>query len=297
MLLTICSEGFFRSETVECLLELFDSFNNGNIALPAQQEVAIVKLVVSITSKQDDSSTSIMATKCFLRCCKLTPMCLKKLVRSKGTEKELASLVTSLIGATANLLERAHNFSDEILSSLSSSTVDNCLVSCLKYGMTDTIGFTSSSVLGGCLKIIRLMLSQALGGKLSAACSIVPGQVHAMTISHSAFELLVGKTESATISKTTSMKQSDSAGDFQFCGGLSQQQELIRLLLCCVSLDADHVKISNDTWVTIMSAYNASTSVADRLLRRLLFLYHKSNCFEDEVSCTGIFELLRISQE
>lgn len=284
MLLAICAEGFFRSETVECLLEIFDSFDNGNIALPAEQEVDIARLVISITSEQDDESTSIMATKCFLRCCKLVPMHLKKLVRSKGTEKELASLVTTLIGATANLLERAHNFSDEILSSLPSSIVDNCLVSCLKYGMTDTVSFTSSSVLGGCLKTIRLMLSQASGGKLSKACSIVPGQVHAMTITHSAFELVVSKTESPAISKTTSMRKSDSAGDFQFCEGLSQQQELIRLLLCCVSLDADHIKISNDTWVTIMSAYDASTSVVDRLLRRLLFLYHKSNCFKDEVS-------------
>ena len=280
--MTICSEGFIQSETVQCLLEIFDSLDNGNLGLPAEQEVAMVRLAMFIASKQaeaEDTSTSIMMTKSFLRCCKLIPKYLKKMVRA-GAEEELASLVATLIGYTANLLERAHHFSDEILSS-SSSIVDSLIVSCLKYGMTDAVKFASSSILGGCLKIIRLMLSKTSEGKLSAVCSIVPGQVHAMAISHSAFEMVISKKEEF---KTTPTKSVD---EFQLCDGLSQQNELIRLLLCCVSLDADHVKLGTDTWTTILSAYDASTSFTDRLLRRLLFLYHKNNCCKDEVSyCT-----------
>ena len=274
----LCSEGFIRSETVQCLVEIFDSLDKGTFVLLAKHEVVVVRLVICIASKQgNEMSTSIMITKSFLRCCKLIPTFLKKLLGAKVEEEELTTSLENLIGFTAKLWECANNFRVDILSS-SSSTIDSLVVSCLKYGMADASESTSRSVLGGCLKIIRLILSRTSKGELSVVRTIVPGQVHAMAISHSAFELVIKKKGEAPMDR--------SVNGFHLCQGLSQQRELIRLLLCCISLDADHVKIDTDTWACILSAYDASTSVTDRLLRRLLFLYDKNNCCKDEVSCS-----------
>ena len=200
-------------------------------------------------------------------------------------------LLEMLLGYTANLWERKDCFSDDAISS-SSSIVDSFIVSCLKYGMMDTSAFASSSVFGGCLKIIRLILSQSSEDMFATEGTIRPGQVHAMASSHSAFDLAVSKKEElSTRLKSSPISRSD--GESQFCEGLSQQQELIRLLLCCVSLDASHVKISTDAWGSVLSAYDASTSVTDGLLRRLLFLYDANKCCESEVSnvCVNIFDM------
>ena len=285
----LCFDGYIGTETVQCLLGVFRSLENGTLVLPAQQEMQMVRLVICIAaSKQEkEIDESKLIAKAFLRCCKLIPKCLKKAVRSKGLEGGVAISLEKLIGYTAYLLECADHFSDEVLSS-SSSIVDSLIVACLKYGMVDTSDFTSCSVFGGCLKMIRLILSQTSEGELSKVRTIVPGQVHAMAISHSALELAISKKEGPSKRLKSSPTIARSDGESQFCDGLSQQQELIRLLLCCVSLDANQVKIGTDTWASILSAYDASTGVADGLLRRLLFLYDVNKCCEDEVSYTCV---------
>jgi hypothetical protein len=279
----LCADGYIVSETVQCLKEVFGLLEKGSLVLPARHEMQIVRLVVCVdTSKQEEEiDGSKLTAKAFLRCCKLIPMYLKKVVRTKGVEEELIISLEMLIGYTANLWERADHFSDEIRSS--SGVVDSLIVSCLKYGMMDVSDFTSCSVFGGCLKIIRLILSQTSEGDLCKVRTIAPRQVHAMAISHSAFELAISKKQQPlTRRKSSAIARSDD--ESQFCEGLSQQQELTRLLLCCVSLDANYVKIGTDVWASVLSAYDASTSVADGLLRRLLFLYDVNKCYDDEVS-------------
>jgi len=286
----LCFGGYNVSETVQCLQEVFGSLEKGTLVLSAQHEIQIVRLGICVAAsiQEEEINESIVIVKAFLRCCKLIPKLLKKVVRTKGVEEELTMLLEMLLGYTANLWERKDCFSDDAISS-SSSIVDSLIVSCLKYGMMDTSAFASSSVFGGCLKIIRLILCQS-SEDMFATEGTIRGQVHAMAISHSAFGLAISKKEEfSTGLKSSPISRSD--GESQFCEGLSQQQELIRLLLCCVSLDASHVKISTDAWGSVLSAYDASTSVTDGLLRRLLFLYDANKCCENEVSnvCVNIF--------
>ena len=280
----LCVGGYHISGTTQCLQEVLDSLEKGTFVLPVQQEMQIVRLVACVAaSKQEvENNVSAVIAKAFLRCCHLIPKLLKKVVRTKGAEEGLAVLFETLLGYTANLWAHNGRFSGQTISS-SLSVLNSMIVSCLKYGMMDASDFVSSSLFGGCLKIIRLILSPTSEGTFSKEGTIPPGQVHAMAISHSAFELAIGtKEESST--RLKSGPASKGVGEAQFCDGLSQGEELIRLLLCCVTLDASNVKISTDVWGFVLSAYDASTSVKDRLLRRLLFLYDANKCCENEVS-------------
>lgn len=277
---SLCFGGHHVSETLQCLLEVLDSLEKGTLVLPVQQEIQIVRLVtfVAASKEEEDINESAVIAKAFFRCCKLIPKLLKKVVRTKGVEEELAVLLETLLGYTADLWELKDRISDDTMSS-TISIINSMIVSCLKYGMMDASDFASPSVFGGCLKIIRLILSAGFAKEET----IPPGQVHAMAISHSAFDLVIStKEERTTGLESRPISRSD--GESHFCDGLSQQQELIRLLLCCVSLDASHVKVSTEVWGSVLSAYDASTSVTDRLLRRLLFVYDVNKCREDEVS-------------
>lgn len=277
---SLCFGGHLVSETLRCLLEVLDSLEKGTLVLPVQQEIQIVRLVtfVAASKEEEDVNESAVIAKAFFRCCKLIPKLLKKVVQTKGVEDEFAVLLETLLGYTADLWELEDRISDDNMSS-SVSVINSMIVSCLKYGMVDTSGIASPSVLGGCLKIIRLILSAGFAKE----GTIPPGQVHAMAISHSAFGLVIStKEEPSTRLESSPISRSD--GESHFCDGLSQQQELIRLLLCCVSLDASHVKVSAEVWSSVLSTYDASTSVTDRLLRRLLFVYDVNKCRGDEVS-------------
>lgn len=273
--------GYHIPETTQCLQEVLDSLEKGTLVLPVQQEMQIVSLVACVAaSKQEmENDESAVISKALYRCCKIIPKLLKKVVRTKGADEELLVMFEALLGYTATLWERRGRFNDgNILSVLNSM-----ILSCLKYGMMDASDFASSSLFGGCLKIIRLILSPTSEGRISIEGTISPGQVHAMAVSHSAFDLAISaKDESSTLLKSRPISKGDS--EAKFCDGLSQRQELIRLLLCCVSIDVSHVKISTDVWGSVLSAYDASTSVTDGLLRRLLFLYDANKCCEDEVS-------------
>ena len=146
------------------------------------------------------------------------------------------------------------------------------------------------SILGGCLKVIRLLMSKVQGPPSKSQIvlgRLTPSQVHAMVISHSSFHHCISQRkcivkEDSGVSATIQPEN---------CNGLSRQIELIRLLLCTVSLDASHVKVEIDTWTVILSVYNASTDYTDAMLRRLMFLYEQKGCCQDEVSPTCSFPM------
>lgn len=252
------------------LLRFFDQF----AVLPIEHEIQMMRLTKIICV---EPSSSLLLTKAFLRCCKLLPKHIKKMIQTSPMA-EACSLET-LIYMLASLIENARSFDrDTVLQS--SNTIDKCLVACLKYGLSVPNNASSCSIFGGCLKIVRLLMVKAHDPSSStqvALGSLTPSQVHAMAVSHSLFQVALSNgnragTESSLIPDGST-----------FCNGLTQQLELIRLLLCIVSgLDRD-VKIDIDTWTTILSVYNASTDVVDRLLRRLMFLYEISGCRQDEV--------------
>ncbi len=127
---------------------------------------------------------------------------------------------------------------------------------------------------------MRLLIRKVHDPSLSsqvALGSLTSSQVHAMVVSHSSFHIALSHgTRDVT-------QRSMIPNDSTFCHGLTQQSELIRLLLYIVSSAGREVKIDIDTWTTILSVYNASTDVVDCLLRRLMFLYETYGCCQDEV--------------
>ena len=226
-------------------------------------DIRTMKLAIDVDSRLTscfaDQKTQLLP-QAFLSCCRLIPKHLKRLIRSKKdtdarhVDDLLLVFFASLDGATRLQAQ------DEI------NVIDGCLISCLKYGMMDSAGSASRATLGGCLKAIRLLLkaraesteSQLISSDLSAA------QLHAMALSHSHFGSALGSDEVS--------------------GGVTQQGELVKLLLYTVSIDFDRIRVDEKTLSALFSVYSAGTEEVDQSIRRLLFCYEQKGCLADEVS-------------
>jgi len=247
---TLCSNRLLLTETQEMLIEAFKRLDKGSLVLDIDLEIQLMKLAICVESTQDTEVSSHLLTKAFIRCCKVLPKHIKRMMRSQ--KKAEADVVESIVASLASMIQHSSSFDDETIA-LSSKAIDSCIIACLKYGMME-----SSEELSlpskGCLKTIRLLMSSNRG----ALGSIRPSQIHAMAVSHSSFQSALS-------------------------GNKAVKLELIHLLLCTLSLDCKHVKVESETWASILSAYNAGTDVADRSLRRLMFLYEQHDCGKDEV--------------
>jgi len=271
----LCSNQLLIFEMQKRLLSIFDRVR----VLSIEHEIHVMRLSIICVKSIHGPSSSLLLTKAFLRCCQLLPKHIKKMIRSSPGEE--ARSLESLVNMIASLIENAHSF-DENTVVQSSNTIDSCLVACLKYGMMDPNNASSCSIFGGCLKIVRLLMVKARDPSTStqvALVSFTPSQVHAMAVSHSSFQVALSNGNRAVTESSLILERS------KFCYGLTQQLELIRLLLCIVSNVGRDVKIDIDTWMTIMSVFNAGIDVVDGLLRRLMFLYEMYGCCQDEVNC------------
>lgn len=246
---TLCSNQLLLSETQEMLIEVFKKLDKGSLVLDIDLEIQLMKLAVYVESARDTKVSSLLLTISFIRCCKVLPKHIKRMMRSQ--KKAEAHVVESLVDSVDSMIQHSIAFDNETIA-LSSKVIDSCIIACLKYGMMES----SDDLLvasGGCLKTIRLLMSNK-----GVSGSIRPSQIHAMAVSHSSFQSALS-------------------------GNKVVKLELIHLLLCTLSLDCKHVKVESETWATILSAYNAGTDVADRSLRRLMFLYEQHDCGKDEV--------------
>jgi len=225
-----------------------------------------------LTSSFADQKTQLLPH-VFLSCCRLIPKHLKRLTRSK---KDIDTRhVDGLLLVYFSSLDGAPRLQsqDEI------NVIDGCIVSCLKYGMMDPAGSVPGSTLGGCLKAIRVFLKvraestqpQLGSSDLSAA------QLHAMALSHSHFRSALGGGEVS--------------------GGVTQQAELVKLLLCTISIDFDRIRVDEKTLSALFSVYSAGTKGVDQSIRRLLFCYEQNGCLANEVShnTSVIFEFINLA--
>lgn len=275
----LCSNQHAIPEMRNCILCMCD--DSGGLSV---DDVRILKLAVSL--EIEHQNVPPLLTKVLLRCCQLLPKRVKTMLRMK--ESAAASDVDSLVGILSSSIAKIDTF-DENITANSSHTIHNCIVACLKYGMMEIHDATTCSVLGGCLKVIRLLIGMAYGSSSKSQIQwlLTPSQIHAMAVSHSSFHHCISQRKSISKGYVISAKY-----DPKFCSGLSRQIELIRLLLCTVSLDGSNVKVELDTWTVILSVYNASTDLADRMLRRLTFLYEQNGCCQDEVSLHRSFSVI-----
>jgi hypothetical protein len=265
-------------EMQQSILSMFD--DSGGLSV---DDIGIMNLAISLETHGQD--VSLLSTKVFLRGCQLLPKHMKAMLRTK--ERAAAFAVDSLVGLLSTSISVAETFDE---NTVSSQIIDNCIVSCLKYGMMEHHDETTRSILGGCLKMIRLLMSKVHCPASKSQIPLerlTPSQVHAMVVSHSSFHHCISQR------KCELKEESGISANIQpeYCNGLSRQIELIRLLLCTASLDARHVKVEIETWTVILSVYNASTDYADELLRRLMFLYERNGCCQNEVSPACSFPL------
>ncbi|KAL3807850.1 hypothetical protein ACHAXA_009878 [Cyclostephanos tholiformis] len=275
----ICSNQLLIFETQKRVLSRFERIRN----LPTEHEVQMIRLAAIVCVKSIHGSYStLLLTKAFLRCCELVPKLIKKMIRNSS--EAAARSLESMFCMLSSFIGNAPSF-DENIVARSSNTIDSCIVACLKYGIMETNNTSSCSIFGGCLKIVRLLIRKVHDPSLSsqvALGSLTSSQVHAMVVSHSSFHIALSHgTRDVT-------QRSMIPNDSTFCHGLTQQSELIRLLLYIVSSAGREVKIDIDTWTTILSVYNASTDVVDCLLRRLMFLYETYGCCQDEITMNDL---------
>jgi len=274
---TLCLNKLMLLETSNKLVELMDHLRNSRKNISIDREIRIFDLtscVISplLSSELLDSST--LLTKTFLRICAVFPKCLIRMKRSRHDTLEYST--TQLMYSFSFFLLRSEYFDKSMINELSTA-VDNSIVFCLKYGMMEPDNVTSCSILGGCLKMVRLMLSQSSPRNSSehriSLGNMSPAHVHALIVSHSSFRsALVGRC-------TVTEKKVDGLAGSKFCEGLTQRIELLSLMIYCASLDVEITTTSKKAWDALLSVFNASTSPCDKLIRRLLFLYEKHTSF------------------
>jgi len=265
-------------EMQQSLVEVFNRLEIGSMAFKISHEIQVIKLAISVNSslQNGESDSTLLLTKAFVRCCKILPKQIKKMLRTKQEAESL--MVESLAHICSSLIESTHSLDEK-----SSHVIDNCIIACLKYGMMESRDFASCAAFGGCLKIVRNLIAKSHSpGSAVVLGSLTPSQIHAMAVSHSSFQNAISSNIHSSKAKPL-VRDNGGTNDWS---GISQQLELIRLLVCTISLDANHVKVENDTIYTILSVYNASLTATDRLLRRLMFLYDKIGSCKEVVSLT-----------
>ena len=259
------------------LLCIFDRFKT----LPLKDEVQLMMLIKK-RSNDFGPNSSLILTKALLRCCQSLPKHIKRILRTNPAQRADLQSLESLVCVLAHFIRNDADRLDKTV--VNQSYIDNCAVACLKYGLTEPIDASLCSILGGCIKIVRLLtvetdpwLSQDDVRKSRRLLgSLTPSQIHVMAVSHSSFHATLSYGNRRTVADRSLICEGGT-----FCDGVSQQLELIRLLLCSVGGD---VKIDTDTLTSILSLYNASTGVVDGLLRQLMYLYEIHGCYQDEIT-------------
>ena len=177
---TLCSNQLLLSETQEMLIEAFKRLDKGSLVLDIDLEIQLMKLAVYVESARDTKVSSLLLTISFIRCCKVLPKHIKRMMRSQ--KKAEAHVVESLVDSVDSMIQHSIAFDNETIA-LSSKVIDSCIIACLKYGMMESSEDLSAAS-GGCLKTIRLLMSLKQG----VLGIIRPSQIHAMAVSHSSFQ-------------------------------------------------------------------------------------------------------------
>ena len=243
------------------LLDFISHLENGCRKESTEDEVHLIKLVIVVCETKEDQS--LLLTHAFLRSCKILPKLLKSFARNNQSSSSY--LLSTVISKMSYILKKT--LSQDILS-LSLNTIDKSIVTCLKYGISEAEDTLTCQVHGECLKLVCLILSASQCNKYVLS-EFTAGQIHSMIVSHSSFQ--------RALSNQVYDKSSSS-------NDVTQQTELIRLLILCVSLDSQHINVDVATLSNILSVYTASTGDIDQLLRRLIYLYETLQFFEEDVS-------------
>ena len=166
-------------------------------------------------------------------------------------------------------------FDDTVLVKDGPDVMNDVIKSALKYGLSH-LDDLDSKISERCLRLVRILIVEASGPssslhKLQHTCLLLaPSTVLAMVLSHSRFHEAI---------RGIVNEEANSAA-------FSATLELVRLMLVCTSLSSDTVLFEHEVWSTLLSAYNAGTTLVDITIRRLLDVYANSLVDRDMVSHT-----------
>lgn len=243
------------------LLDFFYHLEDGSRKESTEDEIYLIQLVIDTCEANED--ISLLLSHAFVRSCKILSRLLKGFARNRQTST--SSLLLTATSMISNILDKTLN-QDTVSHFL--NAIDKSIVTCLKHGITEADDKLSCQVSGECLKVVSRILNVSQCNNFTLS-EFTPGQIHSMVVSHSSFQRALSNQVSYQSSKSDDV---------------TQQIELIRLLILCVSLDARHINVDESQLSSILSVYTASTDNIDRLLRRLIYLYETLQCFDEEVS-------------
>ena len=203
----------------------------------------------------------------FLRLLTLLPRALRKGRRQESHAAAKDHDPIYVLNSLLRLLEESDGLEENVILDYESS-VRTGFISCLKYGIKgDGATGDDSRVAQLCLRFARALVVNAstqYPALLQKVEMLHPARVHRMVTSHSSF------------SAAMHYASADSGAH------ISPRQDLIHLLICCVSLGSGTLDDTEDAWKAVLQAYSAGVTREDKALRRLMHLY--SNNTEGKMS-------------
>lgn len=164
------------------------------------------------------------------------------------------------------LLTDVEDYDSEVFRAAKPSLVQKVYRCCLKHGIAGSVGSTRV-VQAKCLKLVRLLIGrladpQSTLGKIQALVpTYSPFEVFTMLTSHSKFDVALSRTEE------------DGKVLIDDC----DQLEMVRLMICCVTLSPGSINIEPAVWAAVFSVFNAGLGSIDTAIRRLLYTYCNSS--------------------
>jgi hypothetical protein len=268
-MITKCVEN--ESEPIDMLISFAELVSLLNHRVSIQDEYTrLVILDASNTASRcfsriqgDDSyenSKRGWFTSALMQLCSDLPKALRSFHRADAEEKRVGS---DVVLKSLNLLQFILT-STELSLPVDQETIvclGIVLKTCLKHGITDQS--PEWAITAACLRLARLTLGQMekIGGLSDAVQvpTISARIVFRMVVTHSKFHVALAS--KASKDKTASVMM---------------RLELIRLLICCVSMARAEISFDRTLWSTLLSTFDAGVTAFDEAFRRLLSVYSHS---------------------
>jgi hypothetical protein len=226
-----------------------------------QLALSLLQLPGSSFESQGGSSVKgRLASALFVRLCEIIPQSLKYHADAKKGERGAhAQLDPRVVFTWLNvMIDNVSRYDADIFAGRGPSFIHGLVRGCLKRGVTDEAGIDECIPMMA-LKLVRKIITSVSDRSaplmvLEACLSLPsPSEIFDMTVSHSKFQ-----------SSLALDKNNDSA-----------ILELVRLLLCCVSLSPDIV-VHENVWKSLFSGYGAGLGKLDTTMRRFFYACCKS---------------------
>jgi hypothetical protein len=218
----------------------------------------VSKCQTQMTSDEMPSVTSRLASTIFVLLCEFLQGSYK--VQSSEAHSSLGakSVLTWLI----SLLEDVHEFELEVFQHVKPTLLQKVFRSCLKYGLTRSTEYNQDvPVLS--LQLVRALLTRLSNSPIGILKEHLPtpspAEVFMMLTAHSKFHVVLSQSEGV---------DGDRTGD-------RARLEVVRLMLCCVTLSPGETTIEPAVWKTLFSAFNAGLGELDTTIRQLFYAYCK----------------------